>query len=84
MTISKHCRNAFKNAEFRFVDNEDTQALITSKRKTGCINKDKQSRKTKDSSSSGKAARFRQEGSSNIKYYNCGQIGQTLSQNVQR
>lgn len=31
----QECFAALKNAEFRFVDNEDTQALTASKRKTG-------------------------------------------------
>jgi len=78
----QECFAALKNAECRFVDNEDTQALTTSKKKS-FHNKEKQSRRFKEekhSCSSGRASESRQKGNKNVKCYGCGQIGHFKSE----
>lgn len=78
----QECFAALKNAEFRFVDNEDTQALAAS-RKKNFHNKEKQSRRSKEgkhSSSSGRASESRQKGHKTVTCYGCGQIGHFKSE----
>lgn len=65
------------------MDNEDTQALNASKKKTDSINKDKQSRRNKEekySSSSCRAYRFRQKNINDIKCFSCRKNGHYKSE----